>query len=90
MPSGMELSLSLSLQCSMVGIADDRYVGNILKPLYFFFDSAVPKDKRDSYRSHWNLKTQDCQSLSQQSIMMPSVLDISCSMTAGGCGPNPT
>ena len=57
MPNGMErrsLSLSLSLQCSMVGIAGDRYVGNILKPPlpYFFFDSAVPKEKQDSHHCH--------------------------------------
>ena len=63
MPNGLECalspSLSPSLQCSMVGIAGgDRYVGNILKPLcrppYFFFDSAVPKEKRSAHHSARN------------------------------------
>ena len=53
MPNGMELSLSLPLSNVQwwVSRATDRYVGNILKPppLYFFFDSAVPKEKRTSH-----------------------------------------
>ena len=68
MPNGLEcalLSPSLSLPPSNVqwwvsrAAADgDRYVGNILKPLcrppYFFFDSAVPKEKRSAHHSARN------------------------------------
>ena len=61
MPNGLECAL---LSPSNVqwwvsrAAAGDRYVGNILKPLcrppYFFFDSAVPKEKRSAHHSACN------------------------------------
>ena len=64
MPYGLECALSPSLPSNVQwwvsqarAAVDGRYVGNILKPLppsYFFFDSAVPKEKRSAHHSACN------------------------------------